>query len=361
MSPKVEQWLVRWLGLNPAVLVLEFRVRWRGVRPLIVLTASALVPVLVFALMMSWYSRQGSPLSGERLGVSVALPTLYVLLGLVLVVIPAYGAGTVVAEQERRTLDLLRTTLLSPTDVLWGKLLPVLAYAVVMLLTALPVLCWTLLLGGLSPSSIFYVLSYLLALAVMVGCTGLAVSVFARRLAAAVTVTYAILALIFLVGPLLILLRREHGGGQSVPMDTGGAIFVVLVLAGLLAATVFMALRNLLQRLELQADARLLAVAPALVALVFGALLVRFTAAPLAASLSSTASSGILMLHPFAVLMALVTNISTVGHGLPGELPQAATQSASQGWLWFLMTAPALVWATVAWKVARYGYQTRLR
>jgi ABC-type transport system involved in multi-copper enzyme maturation permease subunit len=294
--------------------------------------------------------------------VSVALPTLYVLLGLVLVVIPAYGAGSVVAEQEKRTLDLLRTTLLSPTDVLWGKLLPVLAYAVVMLLTALPVLCWTLLLGGLSPSSIFYVLSYLLALAVMVGCTGLAVSVFAQRLAAAVAVTYAILALTLLVGPLLLLLRHEQSGSQSMQMGTGGAIFFVLALAGIVAALVFISLRSLLQRLSLRADERLLAVAPAALALTLGALLIRLTAAPVAALLSSTALPGILLLHPFAALAALVNDMSMLSPGgLRAGLPQGATQGATQGWLWFLVTALALVWATLAWHVARYGYQTRLR
>lgn len=357
MNSRVEGWLVRWLGLNPAVLVLEFRVRWRGVRPLIVLTGSALVPVLVFALMMHLCSRQGSPLPGERLGVSVALPTVYALLGLVLVVISAYGAGSVVAEQERRTLDLVRTTLLSPTDVLWGKLLPVLAYAVVLLLTALPVLCWTLLLGGLSPASIFHVLSYLLALAVMVGCTGLVASVFARRLASAVAVTYVVLALIFLIGPLLILLRQQQAGSQSMRIGTGGALLVVLALAGLVAAKVFVSMKNLLQRLDLRADARLLAVAPAVLALALGALLVRLAAAPLAALLSSTALPGTLMLHPFAVLAVLVSNTGNLGRQWSAELPQGA----AQGWLWFLVTGLALVWAMLAWEVARYGYQGRLR
>lgn len=358
MSREVEQWLVRWLGLNPAMLILEFRVRWRGVRPLIVLTASALAPVLVFALMMWLCGRQGYPIMGERLGVTVALPTVWVLLGLVLVIIPAYGAGAVVAEQEKRTFDLLRTTLLSPTDVLWGKLLPVLAYAFVMLLTALPVLCWTLLLGGMSPSSIFYVLSYLLALAVMAGCTGLAVSVFARRLASAVTVTYVILALTFVAGPLLVLLRREQGGSQSLGMDAGGAIFVVLVFAGLVAAAAFVSLRSLLQRLNPQAAPRQLVVAPALVALLLGALLIRIAAAPVATLLSSNTSSGILLLHPVEVLMRLVGKMPV---SMSGELPGIAAQGASQGWLWFLATALALVWAALAWIVARYGYQTRLR
>ncbi|MHB8995543.1 MAG: hypothetical protein ACYC63_09865 [Armatimonadota bacterium] len=356
MSPEVEQWLARWLGLNPAMLILEFRVRWRGVRPLIVLTASALVPVLVFALMMWLSGRQGYPITGERLGVTVALPVVWVLLGLVLVIIPAYGAGAVVAEQEKRTLDLLRTTLLSATDVLWGKLLPVLAYAVVMLLTALPVLCWTLLLGGMSPSSIFYVLSYLLALAVMAGCTGLVVSVFARRLASAVTVTYVILALTFVAGPLLVVLREEYRGSQSVGMDAGGAIFLVLVFAGLVAAAAFVSLRNLLQRL--QADPRQLAVAPALAALLLGALLIRITAAPVVAVLSSSNSPGILLLHPFEVLMTLVGKMTL---GMSGELAGTAAQGVSPGWLWFLATALALAWAALAWAVARHGYQTRLR
>lgn len=356
MSQEMELWLGLWLGLNPAMLLLELRVRWRGVRPLIVLTGSALVPVLVFAVAMSLFNREQFAPSGARLGVSVALPTLYVLLGLVLAVIPGYAAGTVAAEQEKRTLDLLRTTLLTPTDVLWGKLLPVLAYAVVLLLTALPVLCRTLLLGGLSPSSIFYVLTYLLALAAMVGCTGLAVSVFARRLAAAVTLTYVILALIFVVGPLLVLVSQQQHSDQT-PVGTGGAILLVLALAGCVAASVFVALRNLLQRLNLQTDQRLLAAAPVAAALMLGALLMRLTAAPLVSLLSGSAVPNMLALHPFAVLAALV---KSMGHLDPDHLTQLP-QSGTQGWLWFLVTTLALAWAALAWTVARYGYRTQLR
>ncbi|MEI6501983.1 MAG: hypothetical protein WCP21_13260, partial [Armatimonadota bacterium] len=73
------------------------------------------------------------------------------------------------------------------------------------------------------------------------------------------------------------------------------------------------------------------------------------------------ASLGLLALHPLAVLRAMVSSTGSLGQIVSGEFPQVAASGAAQGWLWFLVTTLALVWAMLAWQVARYGYQARLR
>jgi ABC-type transport system involved in multi-copper enzyme maturation permease subunit len=68
----------------------------------------------------------------------------------VLALTPAYVAGAVAEEKERRTLELLFTSHLSDREIVLGKLLARLAHLGGVFLTGLPVLCLTLLWGGVS-------------------------------------------------------------------------------------------------------------------------------------------------------------------------------------------------------------------
>src|SRR6185295_16728355 len=60
---------------------------------------------------------------------------------------PVFSAGSVTSERERQTLDLLLTTIISPWQILWGKLVSGLRVSSV--LTAF--LLWPVLLACLAP------------------------------------------------------------------------------------------------------------------------------------------------------------------------------------------------------------------
>jgi ABC-type transport system involved in multi-copper enzyme maturation permease subunit len=73
---------------------------------------------------------------------------LYSLITLIVLIAPALTAGAIAFERERRTLDLLLLTPLRPMQILVGKLVASMAFLLLLLTLALPVLTVGILMGG---------------------------------------------------------------------------------------------------------------------------------------------------------------------------------------------------------------------
>lgn len=110
----------------------------------------------------------------------------------VLLLTPAYTAGAIAEDRERRTLDFLLASDLSDREIVLGKYFARVATLGLLLLAGLPVLGLVQLLGGVDPN---LVLAGFLALALMMGSLGsVAVlqSIHSRRPREAVFRTYLI-------------------------------------------------------------------------------------------------------------------------------------------------------------------------
>src|SRR5205085_184618 len=68
---------------------------------------------------------------------------------------PAYTAGAVAEEKERRTLDFLLATDLRNSEIILSKLLARLANLSMLLLTGLPIVGLLQFLGGIDPNLVF--------------------------------------------------------------------------------------------------------------------------------------------------------------------------------------------------------------
>jgi ABC-type transport system involved in multi-copper enzyme maturation permease subunit len=118
---------------------------------------------------------------------------------------PVFSAGSMTSERERETLDLLLTTILSPTSILWGKLFSGLRVSSVLTLFLL----WPLLLAilmTLFESSPFYFRNWLVTLSYLAvyvltclttSSIALCCSVLFRRSATAMMMSYTIILILF--------------------------------------------------------------------------------------------------------------------------------------------------------------------
>jgi ABC-type transport system involved in multi-copper enzyme maturation permease subunit len=114
---------------------------------------------------------------------------------------PVFLAASVTSERERETLDLLLTTLITPWQMLWGKLLSGLRVSSV--LTSF--LMWPVFLACVMPLDYWYNLPTMGGYFLIVGLTcvttattGLFCSTLFRRSATSLMCTYAIIAVMFL-------------------------------------------------------------------------------------------------------------------------------------------------------------------
>ncbi|MBC8444686.1 MAG: ABC transporter permease subunit [Chloroflexi bacterium] len=189
---------VRTQGKNPIVLK-ELRGRMRGWRAAVVLTVhltvlSCLASIVYLSVAESARSSGGGSI-GQTMGQALFYSTYMLLLTLVVFLSPAFTAGTISGERERKTLDLLITTLLPTRSVVVGKLASAQAYIVLLILAALPIQSLALMFGGIVLSEVLIGTLILLVTALIAGSVGIFVSSLVKSSIASTVVTYAVILL----------------------------------------------------------------------------------------------------------------------------------------------------------------------
>lgn len=233
--------LIEYLSLsttgNP-ILVKEFRSRMRGARSYWVLLIYTLLLAGIMAIRYffhemtqvdvsaapgSWNSAAGQ--GARDLGQWIYYFAFIAQSIMVMLITPALTAGGITIEREQRSYEFLVTTPLRPVDVIRGKLTSAVAFVVLLLTASLPLVSMSFLVGGVSPSEIFF--SYLIiALSAFVyGAIGIFWSATLRSTAIATVVTYLTVLSLFIAtafsGTVSIAMTLSGGGTvASIPFQT---------------------------------------------------------------------------------------------------------------------------------------------
>jgi ABC-2 type transport system permease protein len=227
---------------NP-VLARELRGRIRGNRALIILviylTITAAVTLLVYAAAAgSFASGVNDPEAGRGIGKSIFITVMTATLIQVCVITPSLTAGTISGEKERQTYDLLITTLLSPLQIALGKLASALAFALLLIMAALPIAGLAFLFGGVSGTELLIGIVGLAVTAVCYATIGLFWSSVMRTTLAATVMAQGTIILVLLIIPFLYVVVSLLSGAFNGPSDA----FSVYGLGLLLCAHPFIAL-----------------------------------------------------------------------------------------------------------------------
>jgi ABC-2 type transport system permease protein len=182
---------------NP-IVIKELRGRMRGWRAIVVLTVhlsllSCFASLIYFGVSQSAAASGMGATIGQSMGQTLFYSTYMLLLIQVVFLSPAFTAGAISGERERKTLDLLITTLLPTRALVLGKLASALAYIVLLILAALPILSLALMFGGITLSEVLIGTLILLVTALIAGCIGLFSSTLLKSSIASTVVTYAII------------------------------------------------------------------------------------------------------------------------------------------------------------------------
>lgn len=118
--------------------------------------------------------------------------TLFGMLLLVLFIVPAQAAGAIAGERERQTLVPMQVTLLGPGRILVGKLLASVAFLVLLIVAAVPLLAVGYLVGGIGLADVGAGTLAVLACGFALAAMCIAVSTFARRVQSATVLSYAL-------------------------------------------------------------------------------------------------------------------------------------------------------------------------
>jgi ABC-type transport system involved in multi-copper enzyme maturation permease subunit len=123
------------------VLLQEFRMRVRTGRWQWLLGSWTAV-VWIFTGLL-YVVLESDPYNDDPVGIPLFGGLMLFVLALILIVSPAITAQSINGDRERGTLATLQATLLTPTDIVLGKLLAGWAVGLVALATTLPAVAWS--------------------------------------------------------------------------------------------------------------------------------------------------------------------------------------------------------------------------
>ncbi len=191
---------------NPVALK-ELRGRMRGARAFIVLTVYLALMSTFLAVVYTLYVSSVSivgPGQGGEIGRVMFISIVGVELFLVTFIAPALASGAISGERERKTYDLLRTTLISGRALIGGKLIATLSYIFLLLVAAIPLQSIAFLFGGVTEAEIVLSFLILLATAVLLGSVGIFFSTLTKRTLSASVLSYAFALATVLLLPILL-------------------------------------------------------------------------------------------------------------------------------------------------------------
>ncbi|MFZ5816483.1 MAG: ABC transporter permease [Bacillota bacterium] len=188
---------------NP-VLMREARVRMRGWRApgLIALYVGLLGAIAVFIFAV-FVATEGPSAFAPQLGSIIYTVLAVVQLALLVLAAPGLTAGAISGERERQTLDLLLVTRMSPFQVVVGKLLAAVGFALLLMFASLPIYGILFLFGGFSLYRLALTALIYLVTVLLLGSVGLYFSAVFKRTQAAVVTSYGLALGTIAVTPIL--------------------------------------------------------------------------------------------------------------------------------------------------------------
>lgn len=181
---------------NP-VVAKELRTRMRGRKGFLVMGGYVLF--LGVVLLISYYTMwiiSANNVGGMQSLVNVKLgQKLFMALNwtqtiLLAIIIPSLTSGALTLELEKKTIEMLVLTRLTPGTVILGKHLTGMLYSLILLMCSLPLSGICLMFGGISPAEVFITYVLLIAWTFLLSAVGVFWSSLFNRTAAAVLMTY---------------------------------------------------------------------------------------------------------------------------------------------------------------------------
>lgn len=206
--------------VNP-VLTRELFGRIRGRNAWLILsgylTIIGAITLLIYAVFIS-SANPNDPNTARTIGKSIFFTVMTAALVQVCFLSPSLTAGAIVGEKERQTYDLLLASLLSPLQIITGKLLSAIAFALLLITASLPIAGLSLLFGGITAQEILIGVISLLITAICYAAIGLFWSTVMRStLGATVMAQGTVIAILLLVPFLFFVISLLIGAFDTDP------------------------------------------------------------------------------------------------------------------------------------------------
>ena len=200
-------WSLSWHGLR-TVVSLELKQRVRSSRWLVALAAwfvliGGVTGLVIYSMQVMRADYGYNDYGAGPLAFGII--TMFVL-GMGLVIAPAFTATSINGDRSAGTLATLQATRLSAVEIAAGKLIAAWLAAAVFLIVALPFIVLTMVLGSISLWQVAVCFAVVFALVAVVCAIGLGWSALIQRTAGASVMTYVSVVLLGIISPMVMAL-----------------------------------------------------------------------------------------------------------------------------------------------------------
>lgn len=225
-----------WLANNP-VIIKELRGRMRGGRAFLLLTLyllimSGIIGLIYLAFLASNINNVSVDMR-QTIGKTLFSVTMMLELFAGCFVAPALTSGAISSEREGQTFDLLRTTLLSESSLVFGKLNSSFLFLLLLLFASLPLLSIASIFGGVTPSEIVIGIILLVVTTLTFSAVGVFFSSFTKRTLISTVLSYSFtLIIVFGIPAFLIATLIFLGTLSSTPSGISKfteVIFIIII------------------------------------------------------------------------------------------------------------------------------------
>ncbi len=195
--------------LNP-ILARELRARSRRIGTTVSLTLFLLimtgVGLIVWATTETVSSFTTNPVDGATVGTNLFEWTVIAMILVMCFIIPGFTGSAISGERDRQTLVPMQVSMLSPREIVIGKLQASLAYTAYLLVACLPLFAISFVVGGVTVVQLLLGAVALAGIAIMLGSMSIMASTLMRRTGPATVLSYAFMLTLLVGFPLLAVL-----------------------------------------------------------------------------------------------------------------------------------------------------------
>ncbi len=187
--------------INP-VYRKESRVTWKSFRSIVLLVLLNLLLSIFATMQINLENGRIAQLLqvDYRAFLSIFKRTMGINYAVLVILTPAMAASGISGERERRSFDLLLSTMMSPADLVFGKLCSCVINAFMPVVSALPIFSLVFLYGGIDFGDFLIILcSYFLSIYLFAGI-GLFCSARCHKSSVANVLAYMLVIALFLFG-----------------------------------------------------------------------------------------------------------------------------------------------------------------
>lgn len=224
------------MRMNP-VLENEMKRNMRSMKSSwVVFGINLLLTIISVAAYFGTASPGGYLSSGQyRYPVKCYMIIAYTLFFMICLLVPGITGGSIAIERERKTLDILLTTHLSPWKIVFGKLESSLSMIFLIGFSTLPAVSLILIFGGVSVIDLLSLVVILVISGIFIGSIGIFCSAMIRKSTVATVVSYVIVMMLIL-GTVAVLMAgyyfleiRAQQMGIYDSVNMGNGIYLLLL------------------------------------------------------------------------------------------------------------------------------------